>query len=322
MRYGTVPGIDRQISRLVQGTIMLSLEEVESGFALLDAAMAAGINTVDTSASYGGGNMDRFLGRWFEARGNRREVIVLGKAAHHSEDRRRVTPFDITADLFDSLARHGSDYIDLFLLHRDDPEVEVGPIVEILNEHAAAGRIHAFGGSNWTVARIEEANEYADRKGLRPFVASSSNLSLAVRHVEPWPGCLTITGEARAAEREWYERGGMPLFSWSSLAGGFLSGRITRDNYESKAETMPLAYEAYCCFEPNFQRLERLGELASEKGCSIPQLALSWLFHQPIDTFALIGAATPAELADNVAALDFRLTSAEVAWLNLKIDER
>ena len=322
MLYGSVTGVDKKISRLVQGTIMLKEEELEAGFELLDAAVAGGINTYDTGASYGGGAPDRVLGHWFEARGNRDEIVVLGKAAHHSGDRKRVTPFDITADLFDSLARHRSGYIDLFLLHRDDPDVDVGPIVDILNEHAAAGRIHAFGGSNWTSTRIDEANEYADKHGLVPLVVSSSNLSLAVRHVEPWPGCLTITGDDGAGERDWYERTRMPLFSWSSLAGGFLSGQITRDNYESKAEALPLAYEAYCCYEPNFDRLDRLGELADEKGAAIPQLALAWLLHQPIDAFALIGSLNTAELKDNLACLDVTITEAEAAWLNLQSDER
>ena len=322
MLYGTVKGLDKKVSRLVQGTIMLKEDDLESGFELLDAAVAGGINTFDTGASYGGGAPDRVLGHWFEARHNREEVVVLGKAAHHSGDRKRVTPFDITADLFDSLARHKGSYIDLFLLHRDDPDVEVGRIVDILNEHAAAGRIRAFGGSNWTSSRIDEANEYADKHRLVPFVVSSSNLSLAVRHVEPWPGCLTITGDGGAVERAWYERTQMPLFSWSSLAGGFLSGQITRDNYESKAETMPLAYDAYCCYEPNFERLDRLGELADEKGAAIPHLALAWLLRQPIDAFALIGSLTPAELSDNIAALDVALTDAEAAWLNLETEER
>ena len=79
-----------------------------------------------------------------------------------------MTPFDLTSELYDSLARLHTDYIDIYVLHRDDPNVEVGPIVETLNEHHAAGRIHAFGGSNWETARIEEANEYADKHSLAP----------------------------------------------------------------------------------------------------------------------------------------------------------
>ena len=82
--------------------------------------------------------------------GDRDQIVILTKGAHFNQDRNRVTPFDITSDLFDSLVRLRTDSIDLYLLHRDDPTVPVGPIVEVLNEHKEAGRICAIGGSNWT----------------------------------------------------------------------------------------------------------------------------------------------------------------------------
>src|SRR5690606_6316038 len=117
----------------------------------------------------------------------RDKVVIVGKGAHLNRDRRRVTPWDITSDLYDSLARFQTDCIDLYLLHRDDPDFPVGPIVEVLNEHLRAGRIGAFGASNWTVERIQAANAYAAEHGLEPFVASSPNLSLADQIKEPWP---------------------------------------------------------------------------------------------------------------------------------------
>ncbi len=321
MQFGNVRGIDKPISRLALGTIMLREDEPEEGFELLDAAVAAGINCFDTGASYAGGSPDRALGQWFEARGNREDVVVIGKGGHRNADRDRVTPFDITADLFDSLARHRSDYIDLYLLHRDNVGVEVGPIVDTLNEHLAANRVRAVGGSNWTSDRIEEANEYADKHGLSPFAASSPNVSLAVRFEEPWRGCLTITGDERAAERDWYKRTRMPLFSWSSLSGGFLSGLIRRDNYQSMQEAMPVAVTAYCR-EPNFQRLDRATELANEKGVAVAQIAVAWILRQPYEIFALIGPRTTEELRSNVRALEIELTDAEADWLNLERKER
>ncbi|MDQ3862906.1 MAG: aldo/keto reductase, partial [Actinomycetota bacterium] len=226
MKYGSVPGIGKPVARIVQGTVMIKSEQQEQSFALLDEVFALGGTTFDTAHQYGGGDSERTFGRWVMERGVRDEVVVIGKGAHHSEDRKRVTPFDITADLYDSLARFGFDHIDLYLLHRDDPSVPVGPIVEVLNEHLYEGRIHAFGGSNWTPERLSEANDYAEENGLTPFVASSPNLSLAVQAVEPWPDCVSISGDE--ASRRWYEETRMPLFTWSSLAGGFFSGRFTR----------------------------------------------------------------------------------------------
>ena len=194
MHYGAVAGIDKPISRLVQGTMMVRSDAVEQSFQLLDDVFALGCTTFDTAHGYGQGDCERTFGRWLAARGLREQVVILGKGAHHNQDRQRVTPFDITSDLHDSLARLQTDYIDLYLLHRDDPTVPVGPIVEILNEHRAAGRIRAFGGSNWRWTRIAAANEYAHAHGLTPFVASSSHFSLAIQFQEPWPNCVTVTG--------------------------------------------------------------------------------------------------------------------------------
>ena len=172
MRYDEVRGVGKRVSRLVQGTIMLRSEELEPGLELLDAVYGLGCNSFDTAHVYGGGEGERVLGQWIESRGVRDEVVILTKGAHHNADRRRVTPFDIASDLHDSLARLRTDYVDLYLLHRDDPSVPVGPIVEALNEHLTAGRIRAFGGSNWSAERIRKANEYAKAHGLVPFSAS------------------------------------------------------------------------------------------------------------------------------------------------------
>ena len=220
MEYGKVKGIDKSVSRLVQGTVMVNSRELDYSFELLDAVHALGCNTFDTAHVYGGGDNERTVGRWVNERGLREKVVIIGKGAHHSGDRKRVTPFDISADLHDSLARFKFDYIDLYLLHRDDPDVPVGPIVERLNEHVDAGRIRAFGGSNWAHERVEEANEYAEGHGLVPFVASSPNFSLAEQVEEPWGGCISISGPGGEAARKWYE--GLPVSGRrsSSMEGG------------------------------------------------------------------------------------------------------
>ena len=257
MEYSSVTGIEKKISRLVQGCIMLTRQKQEEGFALLDAARTAGITAYDTGHIYGGGDCDRMLGLWMEARGNRDEAVIIGKGAHLNQDRNRVTPYDIASDMADSLVRLRSDYIDLYLLHRDDPTVPVGPIIEALNEHRAAGRIHAFGGSNWTPERLAEANEYADKHHLVPFAVSSPNFSLAEQHEEPWKDCLSISGPSQQSARQWYGEQNMPLFTWSSVARGFFSGKITRANAREVRDqfdgSMPKSYY----YEDNFKRLDR-----------------------------------------------------------------
>jgi aryl-alcohol dehydrogenase-like predicted oxidoreductase len=319
MQYAEIPGLEKKVSRLVQGSVMLKSREKDQGYALFDAVFEAGCNTFDTAHVYGNGDCERVLGSWINDRGIREKVVILDKGAHHNPDRKRVTPFDITADIHDSRARLKTDYIDLYLLHRDDPAVPAGPIAEVLNEHLRAGHIRAFGGSNWTAARIEEANTYAAEKGLTPFVAASPHFSLAGQIAEPWEDCVSITGAAGASDRAWYRETQFPLFCWSSLAGGWFSGRLTRENRAEHEDTLYMR-----CYgsEENFVRLERARELAAEKGCTLAQIALAWILNQPYNAFPLVAAYTPGEFADSAAALDIALTEAEIAWLNLEADDR
>ncbi len=322
MEYGSVPGIEKPISRLVQGTVMVRSERYEESCRLLDAVVEMGCTAFDTAHGYGGGDNERTVGRWVREAGVRDKVVIIGKGAHHNQDRQRVTPYDITSDLHDSLARFKFDYIDLYLLHRDDPSQPVGPIVEVLNEHKRAGKINAFGGSNWSAARVQEANAYAAAHDLEGFSASSPNFSLAVQVKEPWPNCISISGPQGQGDRAFYEQTQMPLFTWSSLAGGFFSGRIRRENMAQQVEYLDkLAVESYCSDE-NFERLDRAEQLAAEKGLTIPQIAMAYVMNAPMNIFALIGSRAPQEFQANLEASALRLTPEEIAWLELATDAR
>jgi aryl-alcohol dehydrogenase-like predicted oxidoreductase len=322
MQYGKIPGLEKPVSRLVQGSVMISSDNVPACFHLLDEILDAGCNTFDTAHVYGGGDNERTFGRWMRERGNRNQINIIGKGAHLSQDRKRVTPWDISSDIYDSLARFKIDHIDIYLLHRDDPSVPVGPIVETLNDHLKAGRILAYGGSNWSHTRVAEANEYAAKHGLAPFIASSPNFTLAVQNCPPWDGCISISAADQAPAREYYGKLQMPLFTWSSLAGGFFSGRLRRDNI-STFETYldKLAVTVYAN-DDNFKRLDRVQQLAEEKGLSIPQIATAYVMSYPLNIFALVGCQTSAEYKANMAASEVRLTAAEMAWLELKSDNR
>lgn len=322
MTYGAIPGIEKRISRLVQGTVMLSESDLDRAFTLLDEVYAQGCTTFDTAHHYNNGASERVIGEWIKQRGLRDQVVILGKGAHHSKERQRVTPFDITSDLHDSLSRLQTDHIDLYLLHRDDTSVPVDDIVEVLNAHQRAGKIGAFGGSNWSVARIQAANAYAKAHDLQPFAASSPNFSLAVQQRPPWDNTVSISGPAAKAERDWYTLTKFPLLPWSSLAGGFFSGRFRRDNLDTFTDY----YDRVCAdsygSEDNFQRLDRATELANERGVTIPQIATAYVLHQPLNVFAIVGCRTGAEFASNVEALQMSLTPEEIAWLELRSDTR
>ena len=320
MRYGQVTGSSKPVSRVVQGTSVapVSMQNRDGCFALFDGVFELGITAFDTAHQYADGDAERLLGQWMHSRGLREQVYILSKGAHHTQDRRRVTPADITTDLLDSLARLETDYIDLYVLHRDDPAVPVGPIVEVLNEHHAAGRIRAFGGSNWTVERLQAANGYAVQHGLAPFAASSVHLSLAVQLRPPWRDCVTITGPGAEAARDWYARTQTPIFAWSSLSGGFCTGRFTRDNLASfTGENDRLVIDSYASDE-TFTRLERAQKLAAAKDLTLPQMALAYVLNQPQNIFALIGHQSRHEAEETAVACDVTLSAEELDWLDLK----
>jgi aryl-alcohol dehydrogenase-like predicted oxidoreductase len=322
MQYGEISGIDKPIARVVQGTTMIGsdLDEAQS-FALLDQVFEMGCNTLDTAHVYSGGNSERIIGRWMQERGLRERIVIITKGAAHSEDRRRMTPYHVAADLHDSLARLQTETIDLYLLHRDDPNLPVEPIMEALNEHLRAGKIGAIGASNWSPQRIEAANTYARTNGLEPFVASSPQFSLADCVAEPWPMCLSISGQGEDAAREWYTQNQMPLLAWSPLASGFFSGRFRRDNLHlfGEREWDRVSIQSYAT-EANFHRLDRARELAAEKGLTAAQIALAYVLNQPMNVFVVVGSSSGEKFRLNIEACSVNLTRQETAWLDLRRD--
>ena len=320
MQYGKIPGLNKPVARIVQGSTMIGsdLDEAMS-FALLDQVYELGCNTFDTAHVYSSGNSERIIGRWMQARGLRDNIVIITKGAAHSDDRRRMTPFDVTADLYDSLARLKTDHIDLYLLHRDDPDLPFESVIHTLNEHQQAGRLHAFGASNWSHQRIEAANAYAQAHGLSPFVASSPQFSLVESLGEPWPLCLSISGSAGHDARAWYGQTQMPVLAWSPLASGFFSGRFRRDNLLTfgDVEWDRVCIQTYAS-EENFQRLERAVSLGAEKGLTAAQIAIAYILNQSMNVFAVAGPSRIENFKEIVKAGEVQLTPQEMDWLDLR----
>lgn len=317
MQMRTLDGVSKPVSRIVLGTMIINRNEQEKSDALLDAALELGITTLDTAHGYGGGDTERAIGVWLQKRNNREQVVIIGKGCHHNGDRQRVTSYDLGSDLLDTLARLQTSYVDMYMLHRDDRSQPVGGIIEALNEHLRAGRMHAFGGSNWSFERIREANEYAQAHGLVGMTVTSPNFGLAEQVQDPWgPGCETISGPQNAAARAWYAASNTSIFAYSSLARGLFSGRIRSATAEAdKAQLDGAAQTAY--FHPvNLQRLARCEQLAAKKGLSVPQIATAWILSQPLPVFALVGAANRVELQSTIAGAEVQLTPEECRWLD------
>ncbi len=332
MQYEKLAGLDKKVSKMVFGTATPLLfaavapnagkTEEDKAFKLLDTVYGAGINTFDCAAHYG----EEILGRWMESRGNRDECVVITKGAHPNQWRDRVTDYDILSDANDSLKKLKTDKIDIYMLHRDSHVVPVEIIVDALNRLYDEGKIAVFGGSNWTHKRIEEANKYADKNNLVPFSVTSPNFGLAEQIADPWTGdakfadgCVTISGPENREAREWYINNSMPVFAYSSLARGFFSGAFTSAFPEKAKQIMdePGIIGYYC--EQNIERLKRCEILAEKMGVTVPQIAMAWIFNQPMSVFALSSPVTAEQLNSNIEALDIKLSEDEVKWLDLEI---
>ncbi|MDE2994487.1 MAG: aldo/keto reductase [Chloroflexota bacterium] len=305
MRYGRVAGIEQDVSRLVLGTMIYHPDRQSFTNAVLDYFFELGGNCFDTAFSYRGGFSEPALGNWIRQRNIREQVVVVTKGGHHAS----VTPDMIDHELPISLERLRTDYIDLYFLHRDNPAVPVGEFVDMFNRHRAAGRVRAFGGSNWTPARLAEANAYAEHNGLAGFSASSPNFTLAVWNEVPYFNCVTATDPASKA---WYAEHQFPLFAWSSQAMGFFTGRYHPDD-RSNDLVVRTWYS-----DDNWQRYKRAQELGRRKGVAATQIAVAYVLAQPFPTFALVGPHTIEETRTTALGLSVSLTPEEVAWLNLE----
>ena len=309
---GRIAGVEKPVSRLILGCGPLREDDMAQAERMLDAFVARGGTALDTAHVYGrDGASERAVGRWLASRGRRAEIVVITKGGHPAPDwSPRVSPEVIDAELTESLERLQTPYIDLYLLHRDNPALPVGPLVECLNEQLVRGRIRAFGGSNSHPRRLAAANAYAEAHGLRGMAASSPFFALAIAHDPPRMGHAILNGDREA--RDWYRETGFPLLSWTSQAQGFFSARANRED--------PAALRHFQRYDDpdNWERRRRTWELASRRGCTPTQVALAWVLRQPLNAHPIIGSGSVPHLEDAVGALDVHLTPEELAWVNLE----
>lgn len=271
---------------------------------LLDAFFEAGGTIYDTAWIYGMGRTERVLGEWLGARGVRDEVVVIGKGAHSP----LTYPEVIARQLDESLGRLGTDHVDVYFMHRDNPDVPVGEFVDAIDAEVRAGRIRGpWGGSNWTRERLDAAADYAREAGKTAPGALSNNFSLAEMLDPIWAGCITASDDDWKA---WATRRQLTNFAWSSQGRGFFTpaaGRDRRDN----PELVRVWYS-----ERNFARRDRAVELAAARGRSPIQIALAYCLWQPFPVVPLIGPRRLVELDESIQALDIALSPHDVRWLD------
>ncbi len=296
MTYGDLAGVDKPVSRIVMGTV--DRHDLRHASVMYDDFFEMGGNCFDTARGYGAGRAEAVLGQWLRNRRVREQAVVAAKGAHTPN----CYPEAVNTELAQSLDEMGTDYVDVYLLHRDNPEVPVGEFVDVLNEHASAGHIGAFGGSNWSIARFEEANEYAAKHGRTGFSVLSNNFSLARMIEPPWEGCVASSDPE---SRTWLEARQVPLLSWSSQAQGYFAAGGPGQS--------PASWHS----EDNAERRLRARSLAKEKGVEPTAIALAYALAQPFPVFTVIGPATMRETASSFEALTVQITPGEAEWLDL-----
>ncbi len=302
MPLAPLPYVPTPASRIVLGVD--NQLDFEPASIMFDDFTERGGRTFDTAYIYGSGRCEAVFGEWLATRGGREDLVVIGKGAHTPH----CDPSSIGTQLTESLERLQTDHVDQYFMHRDDPEVPVGEFVDAMDAEVRAGRMLAFGGSNWSVERFAAANEYAEANGRQQLTALSNHLSLAQALDLPWAGCRAVSDPESKA---WLASTQTPLFPWSSQARGFFTGRARPDDRSDE--------ELVRCFysDANFERLRRATALGEEFGVPATAIALAWLLHQPFPVFPLIGPRHVSETESSLEGLAVSLTLDQVRWLDL-----
>ncbi|WP_371661471.1 aldo/keto reductase [Streptomyces sp. NBC_00280] len=281
-------------------------DETQS-FEVLDAYAAAGGNFLDTADSYSawadgnkGGESETIIGNWLRARGNREDIVVATKVSQHP-DYPGLSGANIKAAADASLRRLGTDHIDLYFTHFDQPEVPVEEIIGALDELVTAGKVRYIAASNISPERLQDSLDHSDREGLAKYVAIQPHYNLVSRDTYEGP------------RRDIASRTGLAAVPYFALASGFLTGKYRAGT----AVDSPRAQGAAQHLESERGRkvLAALDAVATARGAEVATVALAWLAARPTVAAPIASARTVDQLPPLLAVAELELTEAEVASL-------
>jgi 1-deoxyxylulose-5-phosphate synthase len=280
-------------------------ETEEEAFAIMDAALEAGINVFDTANAYGGGRSETAIGRWLAKRGSavRDQVLLSTKAFNPVGDGpndRGLSRRALFRAVDASLDRLGAERIDLFLCHEPDPGTPLEETLGALDDLRRAGKLHYIGASNIEAWRLARGLWISDVRGLARFEWVQSGYSLLDRspEAEVLPLCAEL---------------GLGFSPFSPLSGGWLTGKYRREQAPPVGSRMTLRSEPYeHLLRPAvFDALEGLEARANERGVAMPTLSLAWLLADPLINPVVVGPRNAAHLEPALAALELHLDAAE-----------
>ncbi|MFI7696867.1 aldo/keto reductase [Nonomuraea sp. NPDC049655] len=294
MRYRVLGGTGIEVSVHCLGAMMFGAvgnPDHDDCARIIHAALDQGVNFVDTADMYSAGESEEIVGKALKGR---RDDVVLATKVHfrmgEGPNRSGNSRLWIMKEVEQSLRRLGTDWIDLYQIHRPDHTTDIEETLSALTDLVRQGKIRAFGCSTFPAAEIVEAHQVSERRALHRFRTEQPPYSLFARGIEKdlLPVC---------------RRYGMGVLTWSPLASGFLSGRY-RKNGDIDLTTGRAALTPHR-FDPSIPEnaakldaVERLVELADDLGCTLPQLAVAFAAAHPAVTSVITGPRTMAQLDD------------------------
>lgn len=261
----------------------------ELSYELLDRYIEEGGNFLDTARLYCKGASEGFIREYLNSRNLKNIINVATKAGHppvENMQHSRINPSELQFDIETSLKELGVECIDMLYLHRDDEKLPAGEILEMMNEFIKQGKIRHFAVSNWKGSRIKEANEYAEKHGLSPIVASSVMYNIAKHNGHPDKTLVVMDDK----ELEFYKESKLPVFPYSSQAKGFFekcAGGIE----------IPDGTKSQYLNDENVMLANKLKKLSEETGKTISRLSLEKLVKDsPFPVFPVIGVSSMEQL--------------------------
>ena len=314
MQYKRLGNTGLIVSRLAFGAMTFTAGNKDIGAifkvgaqladALVGRALEAGVTLFDTADGYAGGESETLLGAALKPRRN--DVVIATKVGFRTGaplTQAGLSRRHILWSVDQSLRRLGTDWIDVYIAHKEDPHTPLEETLEALDSLVRTGKVRYLGFSNWSAWKAAAALEIQRASGFAPFTHGQMYYSLLGRDVE-----RDVIPMMR--------RYGLGMTVWSPLASGFLSGKYTRqnltdpDNRLSGFDLLPFDKEH------GFTVVEKMRGIASSHGVSVVQVALAWLLAKDAVTSLILGASKLHQLEDNLGAADLRLTPEELTELD------
>ncbi len=310
----------RTLSAIALGTTAFGKHySAEQAAQAIDYVRSQGVNVIDTARVYGfdapGGGFgysESMIGQYLAGRSDRDQLFLVTKGAHPPmEDRafNRLTEKDLRFDLEESLKNLQTDYVDLYFLHRDNPQMDMAEVMETLHDFVKKGYVRAIGASNWRFKRIMEANAYAAEHGLTPFTASQIEWSMAKYDESDNPGDKTQYAML-PEEIPLYRESGMLVMCYTSQASGLFSkimaaGATAAEGYDVlKANGGLMKYKN----PDNRRRAIAVEQLCAKYGVSPAAIGVAYLTGMGSSVMPILGSSRIGQLEDSLSAPDLRLT--------------